>query len=253
MLKSGRLSGVSDAVILVTGAGKGIGEAFVLNILGKNTEFPGLRLFLTSRTEADLAKLTALSMHAQVPCETLTCDLAEAPLAAFQACMKAYGRVDALIHCAGVGRFGNFLDLTLDDLQYTMKTNVEASFLLMQAVYGQMKRQALPANGMRGQIQWITSVAAEKPFEQSSIYCMSKYAQRGLIEVMREYAHEDRIRILDVKPGATYTPMWGEVPIEQQAKMMGPNDIAIPMIQALLLSPRASLETLTLRPIEGDL
>jgi sepiapterin reductase len=244
---------LKNAVILVTGAGKGIGEAFVLNILGKNNEFPGLKLFLTSRTEADLAKLTALAMHAQVQCETLVADLAETPLAAFHACIKTYGRVDALIHCAGVGRFGSFLDLTEDDLQYVMKTNVRASFLLMQAVYAQMKNQSLPENGMRGQIQWVTSVAAEKPFEQSSIYCMSKYAQRGLIDVMREYARKDRIRILDIKPGATYTPMWGEVSDEQQKKMMGPNDIAIPMIAALLLSPRASLEVLTLRPIEGDL
>jgi sepiapterin reductase len=244
---------LKNAVILVTGAGKGIGEAFVLNLLGKNDEFPGLRLFLTSRTETDLAKLAALSMHAKTPCEVLASDLADAPLAAFHACMKAYGRVDAFIHCAGVGRFGNFLDLSEADLQFVMKTNVDASFLIMQAVYRQMKSQSFAENGMRGQIQWITSVAAETPFEQSAIYCMSKYAQRGLIEVMREYGRKDRIRILDVKPGATFTPMWGEVPSAQQAKMMSANDVAIPMMEALLLDARASLESLTLRPIEGDL
>jgi sepiapterin reductase len=244
---------LKNAVILVTGAGKGIGEAFVLNLLAQSDQFPGLRLFLTSRTEADLAKLAALAMHAKIPCATLASDLAEAPLAAFHACMKAYGRVDALIHCAGVGRFGNFLELSEADLQFVMKTNVEASFLIMQAVYRQMKSQSFAETGMRGQIQWITSVAAETPFEQSAIYCMSKYAQRGLIEVMREYGRKDRIRILEVKPGATFTPMWGAVPSAQQVKMMGAEDVAIPMTQALLLDARASLESLTLRPIEGDL
>ena len=153
----------------------------------------------------------------------------------------------------GSDDLGVFSDLTHDDLSFVMKTNVEASFFLIQAVYAKMKSQANVSSSLRGQIQWITSVAAEQAFEQSAIYCMSKYAQRGLIDVLRIYGRKDRIRILEVKPGATFTPMWGEVSSEQQKKMMQPRDIATPMIEALLLGAQASLEELTIRPLEGDL
>jgi sepiapterin reductase len=244
---------LKDAVILITGGGKGIGEACVLELIEKRSEFPGLKLFLTSRTSSELEHLRDLAEQNSIPCAFLAVDLATGPLAAFDACLEFFGRVDALIHCAGVGRFGDFLSLSQEDLEFVMKTNVEASFLLLQAVYAQMKKLPVKPGDLRGQIQWVTSVAAEKPFEQSAIYCMSKYAQRGLIEVIRLYARQDQIRILEVKPGATFTPMWGEVDAEKRAKMMEPKDIAIPMIDALLLNPRASLEELTLRPILGDL
>jgi sepiapterin reductase len=244
---------LKDGVVFVTGAGKGIGEAVVLKLIEKRSEFPGLKLFLTSRTEADLKKLQGLASLHSIPCSFLASDLANEPLQAYEACMQQFGRIDTFIHCAGVGRFGSFLDLSREDLHYVMKTNVESSFLLLQAVYGQMKKLSMLPGEIRGQIQWVTSIAAEQPFEQSAIYCMSKYAQRGLLEVLRLYARKDRIRVLEVKPGATYTPMWGEMPMETQNKMMSAMDIAVPMVEALLLPARASLEVLTLRPIGGDL
>lgn len=242
----------SSAVILVTGAGKGIGEAVVLELIERKAEFPDLRVFLTSRTASDLETLRNRLNQAKIQCETLAQDLSLDPLAALNACVKTFGRIDVLIHSAGVGRFGDFLELTGDDLRYVMKCNVEASFLLMQAVYRQMKSQPL-ADGLKGQIQWITSIAAEKPFVQSSIYCMSKFAQRGLIEVMRQYAHQDRIRILEVQPGATLTPMWGEVSDEMKSKMIPAQDVARPMVDALFASAQTSIEVLTIRPLSGDL
>jgi sepiapterin reductase len=156
------------------------------------------------------------------------------------------------MHCAGVGRFKDFLEQTPEDLEFTLKTNVTATFLLLQRAYAAMQAQA-PRDGMRGQIQVVTSIAAEQPFSQSSTYCLSKYAQRGLLDVMKLYGRQDGIRILEVRPGAAYTPMWGEMPPDQVARMMTAEDIAQPMVDALALSARASIENITLRPLHGDL
>lgn len=246
---------MNSPVIFITGAGKGIGEACVQQLFdrvarshsGTAPSRFSPRLFLTSRTKADLDRLESEARAHGLEVMSLACDLADQPTAALEACLKLYGRVDVVLHCAGVGRFGDFLSLTAEDLRYTMKTNVDASFELMQAVYRQMRAQK------GGLIEWITSVAAEKPFEQSAVYCMSKYAQQGLIEVMRLYARADNIRIVEIKPGAAFTPMWGEVPPEMRARMMDAADVAQSMIDAIFIPARTVVEAITIRPTGGDL
>ncbi|MBS1958366.1 MAG: SDR family oxidoreductase [Bdellovibrionales bacterium] len=236
-------------VIFVTGAGKGIGEACVKDLIrrsGTNLGFKP-RLYLTSRTQADLNRLAADARGAGVDVGVLAADLGDAPTRAFEGCLKQFGRVDVCLHSAGVGVFKNFLELTREDVAFTMKTNVEASFLLLQAVYKQMRVQK------GGMIQWITSVAAEKPFDQSAAYCMSKYAQQGLMEVMRLYGYQDGIRLIEVKPGAVHTPMWGDVPPEMSARMMAASDVAQAMIDAIFIPSRTTIEEITIRPLHGDI
>jgi sepiapterin reductase len=243
----------APSVVLVTGAGKGIGRAVAEGLAAQARESgSAVKLMLAARTQADLDALAARLQGDFVDCATAAGDLAEAPLRPLEACLARFGRLDALIHCAGVGRFKDFLEQTPEDLEFTLKTNVTATFLLLQKVYAAMKAQA-PRDGMRGQIQVVTSVAAEQPFAQSSTYCLSKYAQRGLLDVMRLYGRQDGIRILEVRPGAAYTPMWGEMPPDQVARMMTAGDVAQPMVDALALSSRAALEVITIRPLHGDL
>jgi sepiapterin reductase len=243
----------TPSVILVTGAGKGIGRAVAEGLAARaQASGSAVKLMLAARTQSDLTALAAQLQGGSVECDSVACDLADAPTQPLEACLARYGRLDALIHCAGVGRFKDFLEQTPEDLEFTLRTNVTATFLLLQRAYAAMKSQA-PRDGMRGQIQVVTSIAAEQPFAQSSTYCLSKYAQRGLLDVMRLYGRQDGIRILEVRPGAAYTPMWGEMPPDQVARMMGAEDVARPMIDALALSSRAALEVITIRPLHGDL
>lgn len=243
----------APSVVLVTGAGKGIGRAVAegLAARARATRTP-VRLLLAARTQADLDALAARLQGDFVECAVAAGDLAEQPLRPLEACLARFGRLDALVHCAGVGRFKDFLEQTPEDLEFTVRTNITATFLLLQKAYAAMKAQ-VPQGGMRGQIQVVTSIAAEQPFAQSSTYCLSKYAQRGLLDVMKLYGRQDGIRILEVRPGAAYTPMWGEMPPDQVARMMTAEDVAQPMVDALALSSRAALETITIRPLHGDL
>lgn len=243
-----------SSVVLITGAGKGIGRA-VAETLSSRARSGGkpARLLLAARTASDLESLKPRLEGVGVECGIAACDLAEQPLLPVEACLERFGRIDALIHCAGVGRFKDFLEQTADDLEFTVRTNITATFLLLQRAYAAMKAQAPGEGGLRGQIQVVTSIAAEQPFAQSSTYCLSKYAQRGLLDVMKLYGRQDGIRILEVRPGAAYTPMWGEMPPDQVARMMTAEDIAQPMVDALALPARASIENITLRPLHGDL
>jgi len=110
-------------VILITGAGKGIGRA-VAETLSSRARSAGkpVQLLLAARTAADLEALKVQLDGGGVECDIAACDLAAQPLLPLEACLTRFGRIDALIHCAGVGRFKDFLEQTPEDLEFTVRT-----------------------------------------------------------------------------------------------------------------------------------
>jgi sepiapterin reductase len=238
-------------IILVTGAGKGIGRAIALEFARAIRHHPDFEpvLVLCSRTPADLEAISLECRAEGALTDTVTADLSDMTgvrrLTAH--IVERYGRIDCLVNNAGVGRFGALGDLTEEDFDYTMDTNLKGTFFLTQALFTMMERQH------SGHIFFITSVAATKAFKHSSLYCMSKFGQRGLVETLRLYAKKCNVRITDVQPGAAITPMWGEVNDEMQSLMMMPEDIAAPVVQAYLQPVRTTVEEIVLRPTSGDL
>ncbi len=238
-------------IILITGAGKGIGKAIALGFAGhtiKNPEFRPL-LLLSSRTTADLETAAgecralgaeALVMQADISDTVQATGLAETVI-------DRYGRIDCLVNNAGVGRFKPFGDLTEEDFDYTVATNLKGTFFLTQKLFPVMEKQRA------GHIFFITSVAAEKAFKTSSVYSMTKFAQKGLVEALRLYARECNVRITNVMPGAVCTPMWGDLPENMKSVMMMPEDIAETVVCAYFLPQRASVEELVIRPVGGDI
>jgi sepiapterin reductase len=242
---------MQDPVIIITGAGKGIGKAIVEEVYNRSQHEKAFKpkLFLVSRTIEDLKPLQTEGRKQGFQVEIQALDIADAKGArgVSHACMKAFGRVDCLINNAGVARFGDFLKLTEEDLDYVLQINLKGTFLLTQEVFRQMSERK------SGHIVFVTSIAAWKAFEHSSIYSMSKFGQLGLIEVLRLDAQKVNVRITNVMPGATYTPMWGEMDPATVERMMPPAAVAKSIIDAILLSPPANLDEIVIRPVGGDL
>lgn len=238
-------------IILVTGAGKGIGKAIALEFARagrRNPDFEPL-LVLTSRTREDLEKISLECRAEGALTETVQADIADMNDVRRLAehILQRHGTIDCLVNNAGVGRFRPFTEITEEDFDYTIDTNLKGTFFLTQALFTAMERKR------SGHIFFITSVAAKKAFMQSSVYCISKFGQRGLVETLRLYARKCNVRITDVMPGAVHTPMWGEVSDEVRSMMMMPEDIAAPIVQAYLQPSRTTVEEIVLRPTCGDI
>ncbi|TCD47061.1 SDR family oxidoreductase [Chlorobium sp. N1] len=238
-------------VIVITGAGKGIGRAIALEFAAaaaRNTEFEPL-LVLASRTPEELERLAEECRGYGAEAETAVLDIADTSgLDDFvEGIVRRHGRIDCLVNNAGVGSFKPFLEMSEEDYELMAGVNMKGTFFLTQKVFRHME-------GRRsGHIFFITSVAARKAFPSSSIYSMTKFAQDGLVEAVRIYARRCGVRVTNVMPGAVLTPMWGAVDEEMKSVMMMPEDISGPVVETYLMAKRTVVEELVLRPVGGDI
>ncbi len=238
-------------VIIITGAGKGIGKAIALEFAHAAMKHKGFDpvLILASRTISDLESVASECRASGAAADIFPVDIANTAQIELlvSTTLERYGTIDCLVNNAGVGRFKPLSELTEEDFDYTIATNLKGTFFLTQRVFALMEKNR------SGHIFFITSIAAETAFKSSSIYCMSKFGQKGLVESIRLYARTCNVRITNVMPGAVYTPMWGEVPDAMKSVMMRPEDVSAPVVNAYFMPQRTSVEELVLRPVCGDI
>ncbi|NWF90628.1 MAG: SDR family oxidoreductase, partial [Ignavibacteriaceae bacterium] len=105
-----------------------------------------------------------------------------------------------------------------------------------------------------GTIINILSVVTKKIFTKSSAYSASKYGLLGYTNSLREEVRKHNIRIINVIPGATQTPMWSnEIRDKFGDRMMSVNEIAQVVVWLCLQKGTMVTEEIVLRPILGDL
>lgn len=190
-------------IVVVTGAGRGIGRAVALGLAGE-----GADLALASRTRdeveetARMAAITghrALALRADVSCR----EDVEAMVAA---ALERYGRIDILVNNAGVqGPIGRLADNDIDRWIGTVQTNLVGTFLCCRAVLPSMLKRR------QGKIINLSGGGAVSPRPFFSAYGASKAAVVRLTETLAEEVREANIQVNAVAPGAVNTGMLDEV------------------------------------------
>ena len=172
--------GVSETtapVVIVTGAGSGIGRAVSLRLASA-----GCRLALAGRRieslEATLAELPERSGAFVVPTDVTR---AESVDALFERVVEEAGRVDVLFNNAGVfGPSAPFEDYPRDGWSATVDTNLTGAFLCAQAAFRQMIRQR-PGGG---RIINNGSISAQVPRPNAVAYTATKHGITGLTKAL---------------------------------------------------------------------
>jgi NAD(P)-dependent dehydrogenase (short-subunit alcohol dehydrogenase family) len=164
---------MTGKIILVTGAGSGIGRAVALAFLAQ-----GDSVVLSGRREAllkETADLSAAGERALV----VPADVAEAAQVAalFEATVERFGRLDVLFNNAGRGAPPVPLEeLSLADWRSVVDVNLTGVFLCTQHAVRQMKAQT----PMGGRIINNGSISAHAPRPNSAPYTATKHAITGL-------------------------------------------------------------------------
>lgn len=206
----GHVSGVDGLVCLVTGS-TGIAAA-AADLLGGG----GAAVFVTSRTAEHcrtlVGALTARGIRAEWQTAELTDEAAVA--SAFDACVDAFGRIDAVLSVAGGSgrRYGDgpIHELSADAWDRTIGDNLRSQALVARASVRQMLAQELRPTGSRGSIVLMSSVLAAHPEPvhfATHAYAAAKGGIVSLATAMAAAYAERAIRVNVLAPGLTDTPM----------------------------------------------
>jgi len=230
--------------IWITGASSGIGRAAAIEFAKT-----GAKVFASGRRAAELERLNKELDSDNISVEVFPCNVASSTNVD-QTVKKilANSKIDCLINNAGITSFKLAEENSINEINDIINTNLLGSIYTIKSVLPQMI-----SNG-GGTIMNILSVVTKQTFTKSSIYSASKWGLLGYTNSLREEVRKYNIKVINIIPGATSTPIWSkEIRNQFSDRMMTSEDIARVLVWAFLQKENLVTEELLLRPIEGDL
>jgi NAD(P)-dependent dehydrogenase (short-subunit alcohol dehydrogenase family) len=180
---------------IVTGASSGIGLGATQALLER-----GYRVVANSRTISKSKELKA-----SVDLVLVDGDISkkETAIEVADAAIRHFGRIDLLFNSAGIYSPKPFTDITPDDFELMIGTNIAGYFFITQQAVAQMRKQK------SGHIVGISTVLTDQPLAGAHI-SMAVLTKSTIPALSRALAMEyvaDGIRFNTISPGVVDTPM----------------------------------------------
>lgn len=199
--------------IAITGAGSGLGKALAKEYASRDNF-----VYLIGRTEDRLLVVQRQIEDHGGKAEVILCDVTE-PSSVKKAIDKIE-KLDVLINNAGIGVFGPLQDLDSTDITLMLNTNVKGTIYMTQAAL-----PLLQENG--GRVLNVISTAGLRGKVNESVYCASKYAQRGFTESLQKEMENTTINVTGVYMGGMNTPFWNSTDhIDDKSRLKDPKEVA---------------------------
>ncbi|MDY6996575.1 MAG: SDR family NAD(P)-dependent oxidoreductase [Actinomycetota bacterium] len=194
------MNGLAGKGILVTGAASGIGAATVARLAGEGAVVVGV----DQAVDAPPERAAAVS-HVRG-------DVLDAAVVAqaVDAVVAAAGRLDGVVHSAGVGGGGPVHLLPDDEWDRVVDINLKGTFVVMRAALAQMMTQQR-VDGERGSVVTLSSIEGLEGTAGGSAYNASK---GGVVLLTKNAAIDygpSGIRVNAICPGFVETPLFDSV------------------------------------------
>jgi short-subunit dehydrogenase len=185
----------TDQVVWITGASSGIGEALALDLARR-----GARIVVSARRAE---RLEAMRLRCPDPARVavLPMDVADAASASARVrdALIPFGRIDVMVHNAGITQRSRASDTTLDVDRRIMEVNYFGIVALTKALLPPMVAQG------SGHFVVVSSVLGYVGTPKRSAYAASKHALHGFFESLRAEEREHGIAVTMVCPGYVAT------------------------------------------------
>ncbi|MBM7036224.1 YciK family oxidoreductase [Vibrio ulleungensis] len=206
---------LKDHVILVTGAGAGIGKQAAMSYAEH-----GATVILLGKTvnklEATFDEIVAAGFPepAIVPLD-LKGASKQNYLDMVDTIEQEYGRLDGILHNASLlGMIGPFEHIEEDSFDDLMQVNVKAELLMTQAALPLLRKAP------QGRVVFTSSTVGHSGRALWGAYAISKFATEGMMQVLADEMSITNVRINAINPGATRTNMRAQAYPAEDANML---------------------------------
>lgn len=230
---------LSGKTALVTGGSKGIGYGIAEALLKK-----GVNVAITSRS-LSAAEEAAKSLKSAGRGDVLALEADVRDLnsqeAAVSKIIDKWGKLDILIANAGLGHFAPIEEMTPQQWNETIDTNLTGVFYSVKAALSALKQT-------EGYIITISSLAGTNFFPQGAAYNASKFGLTGFSQsIMLDLRHYG-IKVSTIMPGSVTSHFNKHDPSPKDAWKIQPEDIGEICINLLEMHPRALPSKVEVRP-----
>jgi NAD(P)-dependent dehydrogenase (short-subunit alcohol dehydrogenase family) len=237
------MSNLEGKAAIVTGATRGIGFAIAGAIAGR-----GARVLICARNRDEVSRAVGeLNAGGDERARGMVCDVGrhEDVRRLFGEASERLGGLDVLINNAGIGSHRAVSDLSVEEWEATIGTNLSGVFFCC--------REAIPLMRARGggSIINIGSLAGKNPIAGMAAYCASKFGLLGFTESLMQEVRHDHIRVSCVMPGSVNTSFGrGGKQDPESTWKLSPGDVAEVVLNLLEMDPRALASRVEIRPSE---
>lgn len=212
---------LQDKVILVTGAGDGIGREAAITFAKH-----GATVILLGRTVAKLeAVYDEIEQAGGTQPAIIPLDMKGATESHYRdmaaTIVDQFGRLDGVLHNASLlGVLSPFDKIDLATWEDILKVNVTAQFMMTKALLPALLEAAHPS------VVFTSSGVGRQGRANWGAYAVSKFATEGMAQVLADEYENTHLRVNVINPGATNTAMRSRAyPAEDKSKLKTPADI----------------------------
>jgi NADP-dependent 3-hydroxy acid dehydrogenase YdfG len=232
---------------VITGAGKGIGEAIALELASL-----GASVVVCARTQADIDRVTAQIRAAGGQATGRRGDVRrfDDMTALVDTCLEKYGTIDFVVANAGVDFEDNMADGDPEQWQAMIETNVLGMAYTIRAALPHMRERGT------GHVVITGSISGRITYVGEPMYIASKWAIAGMGTALRREALEYGVRVTMIEPGLVDTPMIRALPDcsgdLDRIEALLPEDCAHAVAFALCQPRRVNMWQIGILPLEQN-
>ena len=243
---------LAGQVAVVTGAGRGIGRAIALTLaeLGAHTVLCGRSREALEQTAAAIqnsggTSLVKSSVKSSGKSSVIECDVSDlhSVEALAEHVERTFRRIDILVNNAGIGAAGPLHQLSPDDWERVLNTNLRGVYYCIRSL------APLMIKARTGHIINISSLAGKNALPNGAAYAASKWGLNGLTYSVAEELRAHNIRVSVICPGSVHTE-FSPHPGKNAEKMLQASDVAHAVAMIVTQAPQSFASEILLRPTQ---
>ncbi len=216
---------INGSVVAITGASSGIGAAAARALAAE-----GAKVVMGARRAERLKELAA-ELNGSATVVEMDVRKSEDSQKLVEAALDAHGRLDTIVVNAGIGVYGGIMDMSDQQIEEMIETNVSGTVWPIRAAVPLLLR------GDGGDIVIVASVAGLRGAGDEAVYAATKFAQVGLAGALDRELREKGIRVTAICPGGVATEFamgTGRTPdMPGLEEMLRPEDVAAAIVSVL--------------------